>query len=185
MLPARKGHAPVPVLHKVFVPPMIPQVDRPQLPLIQAMLETPSFNIEASEVGDPLGRSRIGAGGQNGLVGIGRRPGKGIGGEDGTGLGDPETKQTIKLTRNPEAIYKPEPDYSEEARKARFQGVVLLGVEIGTDGRAHNIRVLKGPGMGLNEKAIEAVTLWRFRPALSGNQPVAVPATVEVAFHLL
>src|SRR5262249_51792267 len=72
-LPPRKGRAPIPVVRTIFVLPMIPQVDRPQLPLVQAMLEAPSFNIETSEIGDPLGRSPIG-GGRNGLMGIGDGP---------------------------------------------------------------------------------------------------------------
>lgn len=173
-------------MRKVFVAPLIPLVDSPKLPVVQAMLETPSFNIEAADVGDPLSRSRIGGPGRNGLVGIGDVPGSGIGGGDGSGLDAPQAKEiVIKVTRHPQAIYKPEPDYSEEARKARFQGVVVLAVEVGTDGQAHKIRVIRGVGLGLDEKAIEAVTRWRFRPALSGSQPIAVPATVEVAFHLL
>jgi periplasmic protein TonB len=185
-LPARKGRAPTPVLRKVFVLPMLPQVDQPKLPVVTAMLETPSFNVEAAEIGDPLGRSQIGGPGRHGLVGIGDVPGTGIGKDNGTGLGGSDAKRvTIKVTRHPEAIYKPEPDYSEEARKARFQGVVVLAVEVGTDGQAHDIRVIRGLGMGLDDKAIEAVMRWRFRPALAGGQPVAVPATVEVAFHLL
>jgi TonB family protein len=65
----------------------------------------------------------------------------------------------------PEAIYSPEPSFSDEARKAKFQGIVMLMVVVGTDGRPYNIRVRQSLGMGLDEQAIAAVKNWRFRPA--------------------
>ena len=82
-------------------------------------------------------------------------------------------------------IHQEEPEYSEEARKARFQGVVLLSIEIGIDGRTSKIRVVRGAGLGLDGRAVEAVSRWLFQPALAGDRPVAVPAVVEVGFHLL
>ena len=57
-----------------------------------------------------------------------------------------------------------EPEYSEEARKAKYQGTVLLYIEVDTDGRATNIRVVRSLGLGLDEKAIEAVKKWKFKP---------------------
>ena len=84
----------------------------------------------------------------------------------------------------PEAIYSPEPSFSEEARKAKFQGVVLLLVVVGKDGRPSNIRVGQSLGMGLDEKAMEAVKSWRFRPAALNGQPVATQIAVQVDFHL-
>ena len=64
-------------------------------------------------------------------------------------------------------ISKVEPSYSEEARKAKFQGTVVLSVTVGTDGRASHIQVQRSLGLGLDEKAIEAVKQWRFKPAYS------------------
>jgi TonB family protein len=182
-LPPRRGRVPEPVYRKVFAPPTIPRVDDPLLPLRVAMIEAPDAPFDRTEVGDPFGRMRTGEGGRNGLLGIGERPGKGIGPFEGNGPGG--TAPAARITRAPQAIFTPEPDYSEEARKARFQGTVVLSVEVGADGRTSNIRVVRSAGLGLDEKAVEAVSRWRFRPALAGDHPVAAPALVEVSFHLL
>ncbi len=85
----------------------------------------------------------------------------------------------------PTLLYKVEPEYSEEARAAKFQGTVLLYVEIGPDGQAHNISIKRTLGMGLDEKAIEAVEQWKFRPGAMGGQPTTVAATIEVNFRLM
>ena len=71
------------------------------------------------------------------------------------------------------------------ARAAGYQGTVVLSVEIHQDGKAHNIRVLRGLGLGLNEQAMDAVSRWQFRPGNRGGQPVAVQATIEVNYRLL
>lgn len=84
----------------------------------------------------------------------------------------------------PEVIYSPEPSFSDEARKAKFQGIVLLMLVVGKDGRPYNIRVRQSLGMGLDEKAIEVVKNWRFRPATLKGQPVNTQIGVQVDFHL-
>jgi len=86
----------------------------------------------------------------------------------------------------PACIYCPNPDYSDEARKAKYQGSVLLDVIVTADGRVIDPRVLKGPGLGLEEKAISAVKNWRMRPATGPNgRPVACRVNIEVVFRLL
>jgi len=80
---------------------------------------------------------------------------------------------------------KQEPEYSAEASVARLQGTVVLSVEIGTDGVARNLRVLRQLGMGLDEQAALAVQRWRFRPGTRDGEPVTVAATIEVNFRLL
>jgi periplasmic protein TonB len=77
-----------------------------------------------------------------------------------------------------------EPQYTEEARAAKFQGTVTLYAEITPDGTATNIRVLHSLGLGLDEKAIEAVKQWRFKPGQKDGKPVTVAATIEVNFRL-
>jgi TonB family protein len=84
----------------------------------------------------------------------------------------------------PRAIYEPEPEYSEEARKAKYQGNVILSAVIGQDGRARDLHVARSLGMGLDEKAMEAVNKWRFAPALLDGRPVAVQVNIEVNFRL-
>jgi TonB family protein len=84
----------------------------------------------------------------------------------------------------PRAVYSPQPEYSEQARKAHFQGVCTLGIIVEKDGHPSHIRVLKGLGMGLDENAIEAVKSWKFEPAMKDGNPVRVEIAVEVSFHL-
>lgn len=84
----------------------------------------------------------------------------------------------------PQLIYSPEPSFSDEARKAKFQGIVVLVLVVGKDGRPYNIHVRQSLGMGLDEKAIDAVKNWRFRPARFNGQPVATRIAVQVDFHL-
>jgi TonB family protein len=85
----------------------------------------------------------------------------------------------------PALIYKVEPEYSDQARAAKFQGTVLLSVVIDTDGLAKNVHVVHALGMGLDEKAVEALTQWKFKPGTKGGQSVAVQAQIEVNFRLM
>ncbi len=85
----------------------------------------------------------------------------------------------------PALVLKVEPEYTEEARTARLQGVAVLYVVIEADGSASHIRVMKSLGLGLDEKAIEAVQKWHFRPGVKNGVAVPVAATVEVNFKLL
>jgi TonB family protein len=85
----------------------------------------------------------------------------------------------------PVLLYKKEPEYTEEARKARYQGSVLLSVEIDPSGTPTNIRVLRGLGLGLDEKAVEALQQWKFKPGSRDGSPVPVTANIEVNFRLL
>ena len=78
-----------------------------------------------------------------------------------------------------------EPEFSEEARKARYSGDVLLTIVVDTNGRVIDLRIAKGLGLGLDEKAIEAVKQWIFKPGYRNGRPVAVMATVTVGFRLL
>jgi TonB family protein len=85
----------------------------------------------------------------------------------------------------PQLVKKVEPSYSELARVAQFEGTVGLSAVIGTDGTAQNIQVTKAVGFGLDEKAIEAVSQWQFKPGTKQGQAVPVFAKIEVNFRLL
>ncbi len=87
----------------------------------------------------------------------------------------------------PSLLQKVEPEYSEEARIAKVTGTVVVDAEIGTDGVARNIHIKRGIGMGLDEKAIEAVQQWRFRPGtrINDGEPIPVLVTIEINFRLL
>jgi TonB family protein len=77
-----------------------------------------------------------------------------------------------------------DPEYTEEARKAGLEGTVILYAEVGTDGYARNIRVTRRLGLGLDEKAVEAVRKWKFRPGFKDAKPVVVVSNTEVNFRL-
>ena len=85
----------------------------------------------------------------------------------------------------PQVLFKVDPEYSEEARKAKYSGTVVIQLVVDPSGHGRDIRVIRSLGLGLDEKAIEAVNKWKFRPGLRNGQPVAVMATIEVNFRLL
>lgn len=84
----------------------------------------------------------------------------------------------------PRPIDNPQPEYSQEARRERVEGVVTLGLVVTSAGNVTLIRVLKSLGHGLDEKAIEAVRRWKFNPATKDGTPVSVEVAVETSFHL-
>jgi TonB family protein len=85
----------------------------------------------------------------------------------------------------PRLIQKVEPFYSEEARRAALEGTVVLGMIVGADGKPRDFNVTRSLGLGLDAKAIEAVSAWHFQPSMREGNAVAVKATVEVNFRLL
>lgn len=84
----------------------------------------------------------------------------------------------------PTLIHKIDPEYTEEARAARLEGAVILYAEIAPDGTVNNLKILRSLGMGLDEKAIECVKQWKYKPAEKYGEPIAVAATIEVNFRL-
>jgi TonB family protein len=84
----------------------------------------------------------------------------------------------------PHAIYAPDPEYSQAARAAKCQGLVVVGVIIGADGTISDIWVTKKAGLGLDQETIRAVRTWKFQPGIKASKPVPVLATIESQFHL-
>jgi TonB family protein len=84
----------------------------------------------------------------------------------------------------PKALYAPDPDYSDVARQAKYQGTVVLWLIVTADGLPANIRIQQGIGMGLDQRAVEAVKLWRFDPAKKDGEPVPVMINVEINFRM-
>ncbi len=185
LLPANRGRAPEVHVRKIFMPPVaVIRNENPKLVVEQALLNAPEINISAENIGDPLGVGHALSGGTGKHNGIGTGDGYGIGpgwGVDGGG----SNKPPVRLSRQPQLIYKVEPEYSEDARKVHFQGTVVLAIEVDANGVPSKIRVVRSVGLGLDERAIQAVSKWKFRPAMSGDHSVAAPARVEVSFHLL
>ena len=182
-LPALKAELPKPA-PRVFTPP-VATIEHPVLTMDPSLIAaTDAWAAPTGAIGNPLGV--IGGGGGLGSGGgLGNGRGGGIGPGNGPSYGGAGVFTVGNGVTAPELISKVEPEYSEEARKAKFSGSVLLSVIINTDGKAEEIRVVKSVGMGLDEKAIEAVQKWRFRPGRNKGVPVKVRAQIEVNFRLL
>ncbi len=180
-----KGPLPKPTL-RVFVPPLV-TVEHPALVMDASLIATPdAWPAPTGVIGNPLGV--IGGAGGPGLHGgIGDGVGVGIGGSFGSGTGGSSAGiySVGNGTTAPVVLSKVDPEYSDEARKAKYSGSVMLSIVVDTDGRATDIRIARSLGMGLDEKAIEAVQKWRFKPGTNKGAAVRVRAQVEVNFRLL
>jgi TonB family protein len=89
-----------------------------------------------------------------------------------------------QTTMAPRVIERQEPQFSDEARRAKLQGTILLIAVVGEDGRPRDVRVIRPLGFGLDENAIDAVKQWRFEPGTRDGKPVTVKSTIEVSFRL-
>lgn len=196
-LPPTKGRAPKFQWTQYTPPVAVIRNPNPKLAVDPSLLGPPDLKVSSpalSNMGDPLAASVNYSSGPGGGGGIGTGDGGGIGSGSGGGLGPGEGGGTgggmfragVNGVGQPACIYCPNPDYSDEARKAKYQGSVLLDVIVTADGRVIDPRVLKGPGLGLEEKAIAAVKTWKMRPASGPNgRPVACRVNIEVVFRLL
>jgi len=194
---APKGHLPKPAMEQITPPEVVLRNDHPKLTAEPTIVMPPQVKLASNNLpnlGDPKSPviagppsngigSGAGIGSGNG-GGIGSGSGGGVGPGMGGGYGGGVFRPGVGGVTAPVAIYKPEPEYSEEARKAKYQGTVVLGCIVGADGRTRALKVERGLGMGLDEKALEAVRNWKFEPAQKDGKPVAVAISVEVAFRL-
>jgi TonB family protein len=194
-LPAAKGRLPKFAL-KQFTPPMqVVQNLNPKLTMDPTLIGPPDLklpNVNMDQYGDPLAKIGPPSNGPGSGGGIGSGRGGGIGSGTGGGLGPGEgggvgggVYRVGGGVTAPALLYKVEPEYSEEARKAKYQGTVLLYVQVDPSGKAVNMRVLHSLGLGLDEKAMEAVKKWKFKPGMKDGKAVTVEAQIEVNFRLL
>ncbi len=179
-----------PVLPKplpIFVPIPDPTPNDPEPIRRTEVLEVPKVvqeidaDLSIGDVDAPPGPP--GPGGQGGPgTGTGTAAGPGGGsGPPGTGVYEYGTPGIV----DPQILVQTIPSYTDEAIKAKVQGVVLLQAIIRKNGRVDSPVVLRGLGYGLEEKAIkEIVANWRFRPAMLNGRAVDLQATIEVTFNL-
>jgi protein TonB len=163
--------------------------------IVEASLVAPQLpaltHLNLLNLGDPDGIAGPSSGGSGSGLGIGTGDGHGIGDRNGPGVGPDDgggyANRRFRLSgaiSNPVLITQVLPEYSEEARKARYQGRVVLDTTILADGSVQVVRVIRSIGLGLDEKAIAAVLQWRFKPARIDGKPVPVALNVEVNFNL-
>jgi periplasmic protein TonB len=194
-LQASQGRLPKQSMQPLAPPAAVVRNPNPKLEVPPAILVPPEVKLQQAnlpDLGDPMshlpsvpsngtgGGGGIGSG-DHGGVGSGSGAGFGPGFGGGTGGGVFHVGGGVSA---PKLIFQPDPEYSEEARKAKFQGTCVLWVVVGPDGKPRDIKVARTLGLGLDEKAIEAVKSWRFEPAMKDNKPVAVSINVEVSFRL-
>ena len=193
--PASKGRLPRFALEQLAPPTVIVRNEDPELPVEPTLLVPPDISVpqpNIAQLGDPLGAlgplsSGTGAGGgigsgYGGGVGSGRGGGGGPGSGGGIGGGVFRAGGGVSA---PQLIYRVEPEYTEEARKAKYQGTVVIYCVVDVRGMVRNIRVTRSLGLGLDEKALEAVRQWKFKPGMKNGRPVNVAASIEVTFRLL
>ena len=191
VLPASVGNPPLASLDTPLAPPTaIVSREVHRLMVDQSIVMAPDVRLSSTgQIGDPNSPfSQWLSNGKGGPGGIGDNGCcDGIGNDRGPHVGHgppgpyPAGKGGVGI---PVAIYSPEPSFSDEARKQKMQGIVMLTLVVGKDGRPYDIHIRQSLGMGLDERAIEAVKNWRFRPALLDGEPVDARIAVEVNFRL-
>jgi TonB family protein len=150
----------------------------------------PQINL-LSNIGDPNGIAGPPSAGPGQGGGIGTGQGRGVGEGKGPGAGPGEgggagggVFRVGGGVSPPSVVSRVEPQYSEEARKARYQGTVVLEAIVRKDGTVDILRVVRSLGFGLDENAIQALKQWRFRPGMKGGIAVDVALNIEVNFNL-
>ena len=196
--PASKGAAPT-FAHRQFVPPAVEiRNDHPILPMAPTLIgesEIQPANFDYRQYGDPNGVAGELSGGPGTGGGIGSGDGTGVGPGRGPGLGPGEGGgeggDGVEFLGSgggvtpPSLLSKVDPEYSEEARQARLQGTVQLRIEVDMQGVARHITVRQSLGLGLDERAIDAVKKWKFLPGKVNGKPATIAAYVDVNFRLL
>jgi TonB family protein len=166
----------LPVDPAIAVPVEIKLPDNQSLPTI-GVSKSPTVKLS----GGPGTRGGIGTG-FNG----GDGPGNGTGYGPGTerGFGGPVYRAGVGGVSNPVPIVTPEAEFSDEARRNKYQGICVILIVVDARGYPQSPRVIRSLGMGLDEKALEAVQKYRFKPAMKDGKPVASMVNVAVNFRL-
>jgi TonB family protein len=195
VLKASQGHLPKFSMKAQITPPAaVIRNDNPKLAVEPTVMVPPEIKIAQNNMpnlGVPKSTAVIPSNGTGSGSGIGEGSGGGVGPGNGRGVGPGEGMgmgggvfRPGRGVTPPRPIYSPDPEFSEEARKAKYQGTCTLMIVVDTDGKPTNIRVVNSLGMGLDEKALETVRTWRFEPGQKDGHPVKVEMAVEVDFHL-
>jgi protein TonB len=169
------------------VPPKAPPTEQPKLaiePTLVMQKDLKMANSTLPNLGMPNSPNRG--------VSLGNGSGTGIGSGDGSGLGPGSGGNTGGGVESvgggvskPVLLFEPDAEFSEEARKAKFSGNVEVHCVVDETGHTSRINVTRGVGLGLDEKAVEAVRQYRFKPAMKDGKPVKVDVYISVDFQIL
>ena len=196
-LAAPQGRLPKVSMQQITPPAMVVRNEHPKLAVEPTVVAPPRVEIATANLphlGDPAAPAMpnpafsngTGSGGGIGSGsggGVGKGTGPGIGEGRGGGIGGGVFRVGGGVLA-PKPITTPDPQYTDQARQAKHEGTCVLAMVVGPDGKPRDIRIQRGLGMGLDQKAIEAVQQWRFQPATKDGRPVAVQISVEVSFKL-
>jgi periplasmic protein TonB len=178
-------------------PPMIPLIEKPKLAVDSAINVQKDIKLPDNPLLPMIGvhnspNVTLSSNGQGDGGGMGTGHGGGLGSGNGNGYGPGTGGNTGGGVYRvgggisaPVPIIQPEAEFSDEARRAKYQGEVMISLIVDAQGNPQNPRVVRPLGMGLDEKALEAVRKYKFKPALKdGRTPVPVMVTIAVNFRL-
>ena len=194
ILQAPKGKLPK-FEEQPIVPPMVIKNDKPKLAMDPSIMmpkdiQLPNNNLpnlgdpRTSVVGPASNGSGSGAGmgtGSGGGIGSGKGNGYGPGEGGGYGGGLYHVGGGVSA---PQLVFAPDPEFSDEARRAKYQGVCVVSLIVDAQGLPQRVQVVRHLGMGLDEKAVEAVKQYKFKPATQQGKPVPVDVNIELNFRI-
>lgn len=186
-----KGHQPK-VAKDLITPPQIIRIDHPKLGIepteMTKMPETTNLPNLGMSQSPQIAMASQGSGSGSGFghgLGGGIGGGRGIGAGPGSGGGYGGGLMSVGGgVSAPQVVHSVEPMFTDEARRANYQGNVSVQLIVDSEGNPQNVRLVSHLGMGLDEKAIEAVRQYKFKPAMYQGHPVAVQILIDVDFHL-
>lgn len=195
MLQASKGK--LPKLEKnPVLPPQVQTFDKPKIPMpaainVQKTIQLPD-NPALPNIGMKTSANVVLSNGTGNGGGMGSGSGGGLGSGQGNGYGPGYGGNAggglYRIgggVSAPVPLFTPEAEFSDEARRAKYQGVCIVGLIVDAQGNPQNVHIVRALGMGLDEKAMEAVRKYKFKPAMKdGRTPVPVYINVEVNFRL-
>ena len=182
--PAGKGQLPK-FAPELITPPKIPVETKIHMPdpALEAVTNLKMANVDMPNFGMPNSNSASSSLGEGKGTGIGSGDGPGLGAGRGGNWGGDLRKVGGRVSE-PVVRTEVEPEFSEEARRTKSQGTVTVDLIVDAKGMPQDVHVLRGVGMGLDEKAVEAVKQYTFRPAMENGKPVAVEMNVVVTFQI-
>ncbi len=195
IIEASKGKLPK-IEKDPIVPPQVQTFDKPKIQMpsaiaVQNDIKLPD-NPELANIGMKIGANVVLSNGTGSGGGMGSGSGGGLGSGNGIGYGPGSgwntgggLAQVGGRVSAPVPLFQPEAEFSDEARRAKYQGVCLVGLIVDAQGNPQNVHIVRALGMGLDEKAMEAVRKYKFKPAMrDGKYPVPVYVNIEVNFRL-
>jgi protein TonB len=185
MAPVTQGHLPK-LAQQQIVPPKAPPTIAPKLAVEPTVVVQPNLKLadnKMPDLGMPNSNLKGFSMGNGNGSGLGSGNGNGIGPGSGGNIGG-GVYHIGGSVRPPVLVTQVEPEFSEEARKAKFSGNVEVYLIVDENGNPTHVRVVRDVGMGLGEKAVEAVRQYKFKPALQNGKPVKVDMYIEVNFQI-